>query len=140
MCFGEVFVGVEFCFSVVCDQVWFQNARAKWRRNLMRQENGQPVGVGSGGSSAGGGGLATGSAPTSGTSDSSGAPASGTRGSNVPGRPPSVGQSPLVLGDSSSSMSGLDDLHHHHHLGHHLNHHHLGLGGGSQPMSLADLY
>ncbi|XP_075230308.1 LIM/homeobox protein Lhx9-like [Lycorma delicatula] len=53
-------------------QVWFQNARAKWRRNLMRQEGGQNSGVPSQGASANSGG------------------------------PPSVGAASVILGDSSS--------------------------------------
>ncbi|XP_069674438.1 LIM/homeobox protein Lhx9-like isoform X2 [Periplaneta americana] len=64
-----------------------QNARAKWRRNLMRQESGQqqqqPSAPGGG---AGGGG----------------------------GGPPSVGSASVILGDSNS-LPATDELHHHHH-------------------------
>nr|CAD7461963.1 unnamed protein product [Timema tahoe] len=69
-------------------QVWFQNARAKWRRNLMRQESGQPP---------------TGAPPGS--------------ASSIPGGPPSVGSASLILGDSNSLPPApqSEDMHHHHH-------------------------
>ncbi|XP_049785918.1 LIM/homeobox protein Lhx2-like [Schistocerca cancellata] len=43
-------------------QVWFQNARAKWRRNLMRQEGGGQGGPGQGGGGAGAAAPAPGAA------------------------------------------------------------------------------
>ncbi|RZF34402.1 hypothetical protein LSTR_LSTR013108 [Laodelphax striatellus] len=70
-------------------QVWFQNARAKWRRNLMRQEGG-----------GGGGGSVPGAVNGGG------------------GGPPSVGAASVILGGGGDSSS-MDDLHLHHHHHHH---------------------
>nr|XP_018903918.1 PREDICTED: LIM/homeobox protein Lhx9-like [Bemisia tabaci] len=67
-------------------QVWFQNARAKWRRNIMRQENGQSGGL-SAQTGNGGGGVGPGG-----------------------GAPPSVAPSAVLLRDSAA----LDDIYRHH--------------------------
>ncbi|KAJ1523417.1 hypothetical protein ONE63_001281 [Megalurothrips usitatus] len=98
-------------------QVWFQNARAKWRRNMMRQENGQQAGAG--GPHGGGGGGGPGAGPGGG--------GTGT-GITAPGGPGGGG---LGLQDAS-----LEELHHHH--AHHLVH----PGGplSTAPLTLADLY
>ncbi|XP_066998486.2 LIM/homeobox protein Lhx9-like [Anabrus simplex] len=70
-------------------QVWFQNARAKWRRNLMRQESGQQT---------------PGSVPGQGSTTSSGGP-------------PSVGSASVIMGDSNSlpPPPTPEELHHAHH-------------------------
>ncbi|XP_021919662.1 LIM/homeobox protein Lhx9-like isoform X2 [Zootermopsis nevadensis] len=65
-----------------------QNARAKWRRNLMRQENGQQA-------------VAPGN-----TNGASG------------GGPPSVGSASVILGDSNSLPPPDEVHHHHHHHHH----------------------
>ncbi|XP_032669458.1 LIM/homeobox protein Lhx9-like [Odontomachus brunneus] len=71
-------------------QVWFQNARAKWRRNHMRQESsnaGSNVGC-------------------------SGTPVSSSTGSS-----PNVGPTASILGDSNSMPStSMEELHALHHL------------------------
>ncbi|XP_015509157.2 LIM/homeobox protein Lhx9 isoform X1 [Neodiprion lecontei] len=86
-------------------QVWFQNARAKWRRNMMRQE----------GNGGGGGGV--------------GCP--GTPASSNQGRPPSVGPSSGLLGDSNSlPPASMEELHALHHL-------HSGV---SSQVSFSDIY
>ena len=41
------------------EQVWFQNARAKWRRNIMRQQDGGGGGGGVGGGGGGAGGTSS---------------------------------------------------------------------------------
>ncbi|XP_039287476.1 LIM/homeobox protein Lhx9 [Nilaparvata lugens] len=74
-------------------QVWFQNARAKWRRNLMRQE---------------GGSVPPGAVQVPG-------------GVNGGGGPPSVGAASVILGGGDSSS--MDDLHLHHHHHHNHHHH-----------------
>ncbi|XP_024947116.1 LIM/homeobox protein Lhx2 isoform X2 [Cephus cinctus] len=71
-------------------QVWFQNARAKWRRNLMRQE----------GNNSGG---------------NVGCP--GTPASSSAGGSPSVAPSSSLLGDSNSlPATSMEELHALHHL------------------------
>ncbi|XP_034943633.1 LIM/homeobox protein Lhx9-like [Chelonus insularis] len=71
-------------------QVWFQNARAKWRRNMMRQEG------------------------------NSGTNSVGCPGTPVPsstGNSPSLGPSSSFLGDSNSQPStSMDEIHALHHL------------------------
>lgn len=70
--------------------MWFQNARAKWRRNLMRQD----------GSNAG-----------------SNVGCSGTAVSSSTGNSPNVGPSASILGDSNSMPStSMEELHALHHL------------------------
>ncbi|XP_050461320.1 LIM/homeobox protein Lhx9-like [Cataglyphis hispanica] len=71
-------------------QVWFQNARAKWRRNLMRQDGGNA------GSNVG---------------------CSGTPVSSSTGNSPNVGPAASILGDSNSMPStSMEELHALHHL------------------------
>ncbi|KAL0101670.1 hypothetical protein PUN28_019078 [Cardiocondyla obscurior] len=71
-------------------QVWFQNARAKWRRNLMRQDGGNA------GSNVG---------------------CSGTAVSSSTGNSPNVGPAASILGDSNSMPStSMEELHALHHL------------------------
>ncbi|OXU26845.1 hypothetical protein TSAR_014467 [Trichomalopsis sarcophagae] len=78
-------------------QVWFQNARAKWRRNMMRQEGGN----------SGGGGGSVGGCP--------GTPASSSTGG---GSPAGLGAGgPGLLADSNSMPStSMEELHALHHL------------------------
>lgn len=71
-------------------QVWFQNARAKWRRNLMRQD---------------------------GSSVGSNVGCSGTAVSSSTGNSPNVGPAASILGDSNSMPStSMEELHALHHL------------------------
>ncbi|XP_014481764.1 PREDICTED: LIM/homeobox protein Lhx9-like [Dinoponera quadriceps] len=71
-------------------QVWFQNARAKWRRNHMRQESSNA------GSNVG---------------------CSGTPVSSSTGNSPNVGPAASILGDSNSMPStSMEELHALHHL------------------------
>ncbi|XP_025156972.1 LIM/homeobox protein Lhx9 [Harpegnathos saltator] len=71
-------------------QVWFQNARAKWRRNHMRQESSNA------GSNVG---------------------CSGTPVSSSTGNSPNVGPAANILGDSNSMPStSMEELHALHHL------------------------
>ncbi|XP_011648097.1 LOW QUALITY PROTEIN: LIM/homeobox protein Lhx9-like [Pogonomyrmex barbatus] len=71
-------------------QVWFQNARAKWRRNLMRQD---------------------------GSNVSSNVGCSGTPVSSSTGNSPNVGPAASILGDSNSMPStSMEELHALHHL------------------------
>lgn len=71
-------------------QVWFQNARAKWRRNMMRQEGNTTV-------------------------SNVGCP--GTPVPSNTGGSPNVGPSASILGDSNSMPStSMEELHALHHL------------------------
>ncbi|XP_043285253.1 LIM/homeobox protein Lhx9-like isoform X2 [Venturia canescens] len=71
-------------------QVWFQNARAKWRRNMMRQEG-----------SSGGNGIGCPGTPIPSSSVGS----------------PSIGPNSATLGDSNSMPStSMEELHALHHL------------------------
>ncbi|KAF7991766.1 hypothetical protein HCN44_010567 [Aphidius gifuensis] len=70
-------------------QVWFQNARAKWRRNMMRQEANGTTNIG----------------------------CPGTPVPSSTGNSPNVGLNSSFLGDSNSQPStSMDDMHALHHL------------------------
>ena len=80
---------MQFCFS----QVWFQNARAKWRRNMTRQE----------GNGMSGGNV--GACP--------GTPASSSTGVGSPGI---VSNSGLLVDSNSMPSTSIEEMHSHHHL------------------------
>lgn len=70
-------------------KVWFQNARAKWRRNMMRQEANGTTNIG----------------------------CPGTPVPSSTGNSPNVGLNSSFLGDSNSQPStSMDDMHALHHL------------------------
>ncbi|KAK3923504.1 LIM/homeobox protein Lhx9 [Frankliniella fusca] len=110
-------------------QVWFQNARAKWRRNMMRQENGQQTGGGPGGPHGGGG-------------SGGGGAGAGSGGDGAVGGAANPGGGGLGLGGLADAT--LEELHHHHthHLvgphGPHGMHPHGAMAAGA--LTLADLY
>ncbi|XP_014219811.1 LIM/homeobox protein Lhx9-like [Copidosoma floridanum] len=79
-------------------QVWFQNARAKWRRNMMRQEGGNSITIGGG---------TMGGCP--------GTPASSSTGGGSPAGLGAGGASLLTDSNSMPSTS-MEELHALHHL------------------------
>ena len=73
-------------------QVWFQNARAKWRRNVMRQEGGNNL---------------------TGNINCPGTPASSSTGGGSPGITSGAG---LLVDSNSMPSTSIDDIHSHHHV------------------------